>query len=135
MHKSQERNNPNNYWLISVVGAIAKIFEKIISTHIYDYLASNSLLSESQSGFRSNLSTTTTLLNTTSDWYTSMYDNLLNFVVLLDLKKAFDTVNQTIHLRKLQLYGIKGLPHLWFQSYLSDRQQKCVINGAYFTIS
>ena len=47
---------------------------------------------------------------------------LINGVLFLDLKKAFDTVN------KIELYGIRGTAYKWFQSYLKIRQQICKIN-------
>ena len=53
----------------------------------------------------------------------------INAVVFLDLKKAFDTVDHEILLPKLNLYGINGIAHQWFQSYLEDRTQMCSING------
>ena len=86
-------------------------------------------MSDSQSGYRPNHSTLTALLNATNDWYTNIDNELLNFVVFLDLKKAFDTVDHAILLKKLNLYGIKGTPELWFKSYLTDRHQRCIING------
>ena len=54
---------------------------------------------------------------------------MTNLMVLLDLAKAFDTVSHNILLKKLELYGLKVVTLHWFSSYLSDRQQQCVIEG------
>ena len=129
VYKGEERSNPNNYRPISVISVIAKIFEKIISDQLYNYLTINELINESQSGFRSKHSTQTALLSATNDWYRNIDDNLLNLVIFIDLKKAFDTVDHAILLQKLEFYGVKGLALSWFKSYLTDRQQKCYING------
>ena len=47
----------------------------------------------------------------------------------MDLKKAFDTVNHTILLKKLEHYGIRGIPLKWFGSHLSNRKQYVSVNG------
>ena len=43
--------------------------------------------------------------------------------------KAFDTINHNIIIRKLSNYGVDQEALRWFQSYLSDRSQKCSVNG------
>ena len=49
--------------------------------------------------------------------------------ILIDLKKAFDTVGHKILLRKLYTYGIRGNMLKWFESYLSHRTQYVVFGG------
>jgi hypothetical protein len=62
-------------------------------------------------------------------WLNNMDKVNLNIAVFVDLKKAFDTVDHTILLNKLKYYGFIGDELKWIQSYLSNRSQKCFING------
>ena len=54
---------------------------------------------------------------------------LVNAVVFLDLKKAFDTVDYGILPRKLQYYGICWTSHQWFASFLDNRSQICQLRN------
>ena len=54
---------------------------------------------------------------------------MINGVVFLDLKKAFDTVDHNILLSKLERCGVRGTALKWFQSYLYGRKQVCRINN------
>ena len=49
---------------------------------------------------------------------------------LLDLKEAFDTVKHDILLSKMNLFEIQGIALDWFRSYLTNRTQRCLVNGS-----
>jgi len=102
---------------------VSKLIERIVFYQLYEYLNSNYLLTETQSRFRPMFSTETALLEVTNEWLWNI-DNkhLINGVIFLDLKKAFDTMDHAILLGKLRLYGVDCLSLEWFRSYLSDRK-------------
>ncbi len=87
------------------------------------------VLVNSQSGFRCLHSTVTALLESTNNWAYNIDQGRVNAVVFLDLKKAFDTVNHGILLSKMNAFGLGGAVGNWFKSYLSNRSQKCYVNG------
>ena len=131
LYKNGQRNIPGNYRPISVLPAISKIMERILYDQLYDYLTKFELLSDSQFGFRKFHSTASALLDCTNDWYVNLDRKMFNLVVLIDLKKAFDTVDHQILLRKLELYGIKGQALTLLKSYLTNRRQKCQIKNSF----
>ena len=60
--KAEAENEFENYRPISVLPSFSKIFEKVAYRRLNDYLMANSVLSDSQYGFRSNHSTFMALL-------------------------------------------------------------------------
>ena len=58
-----------------------------------------------------------------------MDNNKVNAVIFTDLKKAFNTVDHDMILAKMHHYGINGIEHEWFRSYLNNRKKFCKVNG------
>ena len=129
LYKSGHRNIPGNYMPISILPVISKIMERLLYDQLYDYLTKNEILSDNQFCFRKFHSPPTSLLDSTNSWYVNIDRKMFNLVVFIDLKKAFDTVDHEILLEKMQIYGIKDKAHLLLRSYLTDRTQKCQVNG------
>ena len=105
------------------------MLEKLVYDQLYHYLNDNKLLSSCQSGFRSLHSTITALPGATNSWSVNIDNGFLNGVVFIDLKKAFDTIDHEIILRKMSYFGADQETITWFQSYLSNRTQRCNVNG------
>ena len=99
--KAGERNDPNNYRPISILSTISRVFEKLVYEQLYSYLIKNNLLDSRQSGFRSLHSTVTALLDLTNQWCFNTDRGLVSGI-LLDFKKAFDTVDHQLLLTKLE---------------------------------
>ena len=129
LYKHGAKSDPSNYRPISVIPTVSKIYEKIIYDQLYEYLNANNLLNYCQSGFRSFHSTLTALLEATNEWLVNIDNGLLNGVVFIDLKKAFDTIDHEVILLKLRNYGVDPFSLRWFKSYLTNRRQKCNVNG------
>lgn len=83
------------------------------------------LLYLGQSGFRSFHSCETALTKLVERWTENMENGLLNGIVFIDLRKAFDLVDIDILLAKLRVYNFDDNSLCWFESYLKGRQQ-CV---------
>ena len=128
VYKNGAKNEPSNYRPISVIPTVSKIFEEIIFDQLNKYFNYNDLLTSCQSGFRSLYSTVIALLEATNSWSVNIDNGLINGVVFVDLKKAFDTIDHQIILQKLENYGIKHNSLKWFESYLTGRAQKCKVN-------
>ena len=52
-------------------------------------------------------------------------------VIYLDYETAFDTVPHKRLLKKLKWYGFDGKLLLWIEDFLTDRQMRVSVNGAY----
>ena len=129
----------NNFRPISNLIFISKMLEKVVASRIQSELSSNTLSSSFQSAYRIFHSTETTLLKIHNDLILAMDRGEVTSLILLDLSAAFDTVDHSILLTRLQnWFGLDGLSLDWFSSYLSLRSQAVSINdsiSAFSTLS
>ena len=129
IHKGGNIDEANNYRPISILPIIAKCIEYFVNKQLTEYMEENNLFTDRQYGFRKNHSTTYLML----DLFDEIYDNRSKSnkpgIVFLDIKKAFDSVNHDILLKKLEYYGINGTALQWFRSFLTGRHQRTKVNG------
>ena len=121
--------DPSNYRHISVLAILSKILERHVHISFYNFLTENDLLSDSQFGFRKSRSCELAVTDLIDRLLINMDNRVLNGLLLVDLKKAFDLVNHSILLSKLQMYGFSPSTVQWFPSYLSDRSQCTNVKG------
>jgi hypothetical protein len=118
-----------NYRPISVLSPVNKIFEKVIYHRLLTFINKHGLLSNFQFGFREKSSTAAAA--------TKIVDAILGAIdgkkivagLFLDLKKAFDTIDHVILLRKLNNIRVRGVAAELLRNYLTNRLQTVCFNG------
>ena len=106
IYKRGPDSDVNNYRPISLLSIFDKIIEKIMHSRLYEFLENNDILFENQFGFRKYKSTIHALIQITEQIRESIDNKKFGCGIFIDLRKAFDTVNHAILLKKLDHYGI-----------------------------
>ena len=99
------------------------MLERIMYNRLQKYLKGQNILYDKQFGFRTVHSTEDAIAQLVDQIYEAFEKNEYTLDVFIDLSKAFDTVDHSILLRELELYGITDRNCAWIKSYLSNRLQ------------
>ena len=120
VYKGNDCHDMGNYRPISILPIISKVFEKEVFQQLYHYLKVNSILSKFQSDFPPLHLTVSVLIQMCDDWSDNMDKGRLTGVVFLDIRKAFNSVDHSILLEKVQFYGVADFFFLFVNIYFSQ---------------
>ena len=115
--KKGEHTNPSNYRPISSLGYMSKIFESCLKNRLYAFLNKFKLITNSQFGFLKQISTNDALNHLTEFLYKGLNSREHISCIFVDLRKAYDTVHQSILLSKFELIGVRGIAPELFMSF------------------
>ena len=121
LFKKGSRTEAKNYRPISLLPLLSKLFEKVIHIQTEKFLNSNDILYTYQSGFRPRHSTESCLTHLVDRFLEGCDRGLHTGMILIDLQKAFDTINYDILLEKMEHINFSPETICWFKSYISNR--------------
>ena len=120
------------YRPVSNLSFLSKVLEKVVVNHLNTYINSSNTSNQYQSAYREFHSTETALLKTHSDILESVDAGKVTALTLLDLSAAFDTIDHTILLSRLDdWFGVTGKALNWFKSYLTGRCQRIKLGDCF----
>ena len=127
--KKDDVNLTKNYRPVSVLPIVSKIFERLLQKQTISYI--DQYLSNFLCGYRQDYSTQTALISMLEKWRNILDNKGYSGAILMDLSKAFDTINHELLLAKLHAYGFSEQALLILSSYLSNRKQHVKINNTF----
>ena len=131
IHKTGPLHDVRKYRPISMLPVYSKLFERCMASRLASFFEKYNVISPYQFGFQRGKNTTQAILRFLKCIYESFNKKLHTVGVFLDFRNAFDTVNHSILLDKLEFYGIRGVTRSWFASYLNNRKQRVHVNGVF----
>ena len=100
-----------------------------------NHITANKLVDQFQSAHKSGHTTETAIIRVVNDMLNAIDNGNLSLQTLLDLSAAFDTIDHSILLERLQTsFGIDRLPLKWIKSHLSNRHQKVKIDNNLYNV-
>ena len=123
LYKKGDCHLVENYRPVSILSTVSKILEKVLCNNIVCFLSRFNILNKAQHGFRKNRSTNSAIFEFLNGLYENLDNNKRTIGLFMDLTKAFDLVDHSLLLDKLEAYGLKGKVNEYIKSYLRGRTQ------------
>ena len=123
VYKNEDKSLFSNYRPVAVFSCFSKILEKLMYKKLMDYIERHNILYDKQYGFRKKRSIEMPIIELTTKLSEAIDEGKLTAGIFLDLLKAFDTVDHSIIISKLEHYGIRGIALQWFKNYLLNIYQ------------
>lgn len=117
-----------NFRPINTLHIIDKLLESIVKEQLVAFIENNEILIREQSGFRPKHGCESAVMLILDKLKTNIVNKLYTKAIFIDLKRAFDTIDRNILVRKLYCYGVRGIALTWICSYLDNRLQSVKIN-------
>lgn len=121
---------PQGFRPISLLSVVGKLAERMVERRLRRICERNGLLPPTQSGFRAHHSTIDCIARLTMAAHRAFKSKEVLAVAFVDLDKAYDTVHRDGLLRLLHRHGIRGRMLAWLRSFLSERTQRTLVDGA-----
>lgn len=128
VYKKGNQHLFENYRPVTVINSFSKIFEYAFLDRLLNFLNCFEILDDRQHGFCQDKSVSTALFSFYNQIIEDMENGGCPVAVFCDLSRAFDCVNHSKLLSKVQDYGIRGIPLQWIGSYLTNRKQLVSVN-------
>lgn len=125
--RGKPKTSPNSYRPISLTSCLCKLMEKVVSKRMDWYFVTNNIITNSQFGFRTSLSTLDGLISLESNIREAFAKQMHGVAVFLDLEKAYDRTWRYHILRKLESVNVKGQLFNFVKNFLMNRTfQVCI---------
>ena len=121
--KAGDKDSLYNHRPISILPQFSKVLEKLFENRLLYFVEKNNVLNDKQYGFRRNRSTPIALFDLFQKVSTFLDNKLSALGIFVDLRKAFDTIDHGILLKKVEYMGVRGIALKWVASYINNRRQ------------
>ena len=121
LYKKGKNAEPENYRPVSLLPVLSRIIERVVYNQLIEHLEKHDVLYEYQSDFQNKHSVNTCIAHLSNKILKGSESGKSTGMILIDLQKAFDTLDHDILLNKMKYLGFTSKTIDWFGSYLKKR--------------